>query len=126
MNLKTKCSRYQFLFLFSVTGIGIECPATKDVSADNGVLTITDPRTALSISAQNPALISQITYQYMDVTTGQTTTQILALPAPPTTTTHTLINFAIGTTVVTVEITDGIERALCTFRAVRAGKITPS
>ena len=113
-------------FSILITGIGIECPSTKDVSADNGVLTITGPRAALSITAQNPASISQVTYQYMDVTTGQTTTQILALPAPPTTTVHTLSNFGIGTTVVTVEITDRVERALCTFRAIRAGKITRS
>ena len=88
-------------------------------------MTITGPRAALSINAENPASITQVTYQYMDVTTGQTRTENLRLFAPPATTTHVLRNFAIGTTVVTVEITDGTERALCTFRAIRAGKISP-
>ena len=118
-----QCFIYRHYFYLclclSAKGIGIECPSTKDVTADNGVLTIDDPRMALRINAQNPATITQVQYQYIDATTVQTT-QTRLLPA----TIHTLENFAFGETVVTVQITDGIERALCTFRAIRLGKMT--
>ncbi|XP_072013725.1 uncharacterized protein [Amphiura filiformis] len=88
------------------TGIALTCPSNPQVGPD-GTIEIRDPMMTLEIP--EGLGISQVTYMYL----GRT--EVLQANDGI----HTLTGFPVGTTPVEIMITDGNERALCTFRAVR-------
>ncbi|XP_072013708.1 uncharacterized protein [Amphiura filiformis] len=95
---------HQYASAQDTEGITITCPVTLTVGSD-GRIELPQPMTLFQLQTD----IDEMTYTYL----GRTQTELANANV------HILTGFPMGTTPVEVEITDGIEIALCTFRAVR-------